>query len=1192
MRHIEANQTGQSLTIGQEAQNYTGYCSGYGDLVMTVKKITLDDKYEQSTGRVFLTGSQALARLPMLQQEMDSANGLNTAGFISGYRGSPLGGLDKTLWQAKKFLQSHNIHFQPGVNEELAATSVWGSQQVNLFEGAKVDGVFAMWYGKGPGVDRSGDVFKHGNHAGTSKYGGVLLVAGDDHGCKSSTLPHQTEYAFVDAMIPVLNPAGVQEIIDMGLLGWALSRYSGCWVALKTIAETVDASFSTDIALSRFHIQTPEGPDPDLGIRWPDKPLEQELRLHNEKMHAVLEFARLNKLNRLVIDSPEPRIGIITTGKSYLDVMQALNDLGIDDDLAIEVGLRVYKVGMTWPLEPEGVHEFATGLDEVLIVEEKRGLIEDQLTSQLYNWRSDVRPTVVGKRDESGNWLLPSTGELTPGVIARVIAARLEKFFTSSNIHDRLQFLNEKEQYLNRPKDLLERVPHYCSGCPHNTSTLVPIGSRAMGGIGCHYMATWMDRNTETFTQMGGEGATWIGQAPFTETSHVFQNLGDGTYFHSGILAIRAALASGINITYKILYNDAVAMTGGQPVDGHLSVAQMARQLEAEGVQRIAVVSDDINKYTRNEFPKFTTFTHRDDLDAVQCELRECEGTTVLIFDQTCAAEKRRRRKRGDLEDPAIRPFINRAVCEGCGDCGTASNCLSIVPDETEFGRKRKIEQSSCNKDMSCIKGFCPSFVTVIGGELRQPEPRDTAQILSQSIPEPVLPDINQPYGIVLAGVGGTGVTTLGAILGMAAHIENKGTSVLDMTGLAQKFGAVVTHIQIATKPEDILAARIATGGAKLVIGCDLVVAASNDSMVKVDRKFASAVINSHEAMTAEFTRDADALFPASSMHDLITECVGLEKTSFIDATRIVEELLGGTMATNIFLAGFAYQKGLIPISVEAITEAIRLNGTSVEANQQAFRLGRLAATDQIPEPRESSPVLEEPITLDELIARRKDFLVQYQNQQYAERYESMVRKVQDEEKAQGGEQVTAAVARYYFKLLAYKDEYEVARLYSTAEFRESLNAQFQGDFKLEFNLAPPLLAPIDKHSGLPRKMQFGPWMLTAFNLLAKFRFLRGSRFDPFGYTRDRRLERKLINEYENLVDNLMGQMDSGNITAIAEILSLPEKIRGYGYVKADNAKRVADEQQRLLSILNNGKPSPVKWVDPQTITPVAVRQN
>ena len=1150
---------------------------------MTVKQVTLDDKYELRTGRVFLTGSQALARLPMLQRELDRATNLNTAGFISGYRGSPLGGLDKTLWQARKFLEQHQVYFQPGVNEELAATSVWGSQQVNLFAGAKVDGVFAMWYGKGPGVDRCGDVFKHANHAGTSRHGGVLLIAGDDHGCKSSTLPHQTEYAFVDAMIPVLSPSGVQEIIDLGLLGWALSRYSGCLVALKTIAETVDASFSTDIDVSRLSIQEPEATD--LAIRWPDKPLEQEKRLHNEKLKAALAFARVNNLNRVIIDSARPRIGIITGGKSYLDVMQALNDLGIDERLATEVGLRVYKIGMSWPLEPEGICEFATGLEEVLVVEEKRGLIEDQLTGQLYNWGSDVRPTVVGKRDESGNWLLPSTGELTPGVIARVIAGRLQKFFTSSNIHDRLQFLEQKERYLNRPKDLAERVPHFCSGCPHNTSTVVPTGSRAMGGIGCHYMATWMDRSTNTFTQMGGEGATWIGQAPFTDTNHVFQNLGDGTYFHSGLLAIRAALAASINITYKILYNDAVAMTGGQPVDGHLSVAQLAHQLEGEGVQKIVVVTEDVRKHTRDDFPEVTTFSHRDDLGAVQCELRECTGTTVIIYDQTCAAEKRRRRKRGEIEDPAIRAFINAAVCEGCGDCGIVSNCLSIAPLDTELGRKRKIEQSSCNKDMSCIKGFCPSFVTVIGGKLKGPGDRQPLVLDPKSIPEPLLPDSKQPYGIVLAGVGGTGVTTLGAILGMAAHIDDRGASVLDMTGLAQKFGAVITHIQIAENAQDIWAARIAAGGAKLVIGCDLVVAASNDSMVKVDQKFASAIINSHEAMTAEFTRDADALFPASSMRDLITESVGVEKTSFIDATRIVEESLGETMATNIFLAGYAYQMRLIPISGEAILEAIHLNGTNAEANQFAFNLGRMAVEKKLPRTEnqdQSSLPGAEAVTLDELIEHRKNYLTLYQSRQYADRYESLVRRVLTAEKAMASNKVTEAVARCYFKLLAYKDEYEVARIYNTDEFRESIDAQFQGNFSMEFNLAPPLIAPTDKHTRRPKKVRFGPWFFMVFRLLAKFKFLRGCMFDPFGYTADRKFEQELIVNYERLVDELMPRLNAGKVSAIAEILLLPEKIRGFGYVKANNAKMVAAEQQRLLSILLKDDTSLVTLVSPE----------
>ena len=1140
---------------------------------MVINKVQLEDKYTQDTGRVFLTGSQALARLPMLQQERDKAHGLSTAGFISGYRGSPLGGLDKTLWQASAYLKEHNIYFQPGVNEDLAATSVWGSQQVNIFEGAKYDGVFAMWYGKGPGVDRSGDVFKHANHAGTSKHGGVLVVAGDDHGCKSSTLPHQTEYAFVDAMIPILNPAGVQEVIDLGLMGWAMSRYSGCWVALKTIAETVDASYSTLIDAPGFEIKTPQT-SLDVHARWPDKPLEQEMRLHNQKLNAVLEFAKLNKLDRITIDSPKPRIGIVSTGKSYLDVLQALQDLGIEDDLAAEIGLRVYKVGMPWPLEPDGIREFASGLDEVIVVEEKRGLIEDQLTSELYNWHSDVRPTVVGKRNEKGEWLLPATGELTPAVIARALCTRITRIYNSEKIEQRLEFLNDKEQYLNRPKDLVERTPHFCSGCPHNTSTVVPIGSRAMGGIGCHYMATWMDRETDTFTQMGGEGATWIGQAPFTETQHVFQNLGDGTYFHSGLLAIRAAIASGVNITYKILYNDAVAMTGGQPVDGQLSVVKIAHQLHGEGIARIAVCSDDIEKYTRSNFPAGTTYTHRDDLDALQCELREYQGASVIIYDQTCAAEKRRRRKRGLMPDPEIRPFINTAVCEGCGDCGKQSNCLSVVPDETPYGRKRKIEQSSCNKDMSCVKGFCPSFVTVTGGSIRTAAVTPASFDFSQ-IPEPVLPVHDQPYGVVLAGVGGTGVTTLGAILGMAAHIEGKGASVLDMTGLAQKFGAVITHLQVANKAEDIHAARIAAGGAKLVIGCDLVVAASNDSMVKVDRGQAAAIINGHEAMTAEFTRNPDAKFPAKSMHDIIKECVGDETTDFVDATEVVENLLGDTMAANVFLTGYAYQKGLIPISSEAIIEAIRLNGASVDENLTAFNLGRLKAHDPAAVQYGEEEIVE-PQSFEELVADRSAYLVAYQNESLATLYQAKVEAITQK----FGEDIGLIVARYYFKVLAYKDEYEVARLYSDGRFKAALAEEFEGDYKLSIHLAPPLLAPVDKHSGLPRKLTFGSWIFPMFTLMAKFKFLRGTALDPFGYTKDRKLEREIRQDYEQLLDKVLS-LDKLDAPALRTLLALPEKIRGYGYIKERNFKSTQFEKDQLLARLT-AQPEAIKIFDPK----------
>lgn len=1136
---------------------------------MMLKDIKLDDKYVQQTGRVFMTGSQALARLPMLQQQRDRAAGLNTAGFISGYRGSPLGGLDKTLWQAQRFLLEHNIHFQPGVNEDLAATSVWGSQQVNIFAGAKFDGVFAMWYGKGPGVDRSGDVFKHANHAGTSKFGGVLAVAGDDHGCKSSTLPHQTEYAFMDAMIPVLNPAGVQEIIDFGLYGWAMSRFSGCWVALKTIAETVDASFSTDIDLSRIQMVYPDIPETNLHARWPDKPLEQELRLHNAKLDAALAFAQANNLNRVTLDTQTPRLGIVSTGKSWLDVMQALDDLGIDDKLASQIGLRVMKVGMSWPLEPQAMRDFAKGLDEVLVVEEKRGLIEDQLTSQLYNWHTDIRPVVVGKHDEQGRWLLPATGELTPAAIARVIAGRITRFFTSERMDKRLQFLLEKEGYLNRPKDLIERVPHFCSGCPHNTSTRVPAGSRAMGGIGCHYMATWMDRETDTFTQMGGEGATWIGQAPFTATKHVFQNLGDGTYFHSGLLAIRAAIASKHNITYKILYNDAVAMTGGQAVDGQLSVPQVCHQVRAEGVERIAVVSDDIDKYTRSEFPQGTSFDHRDDLDAVQCELREYAGTSILIYDQTCAAEKRRRRKKGEMPDPALRAVINTAVCEGCGDCGIASNCLSLVPDETEYGRKRKIEQSSCNKDMSCVKGFCPSFVSVVGGQLRKPD----ATLLtndSSDLPLPTLPGLAEPYGIVLAGVGGTGVTTLGAILGTAAHLEGNGASVLDMAGLAQKFGAVITHIQIATDPEQVHATRIAAGGAQLIIGCDLVVAASNDSLVKVENNAAAAIINDHEAMTADFTRNADSVFPAGSMHNLIEECVGKEQSHFFNATAAAEQLLGSTMAANILLAGYAWQLGLIPISAEAINRAIELNGASVQENLQAFNLGRRLAVE--PGFGQLKPAKASRLeNLETILADRRRFLSAYQNVALADRYEARVRQFQAHlvtiQVDDAG--LLVALAQNYFKLLAYKDEYEVARLYTDGAFRQSVAAQFEGNYKLQFHLAPPLLAPRDKHTGLPRKLTFGGWMMPVFSLLARLRWLRGTALDPFGYTADRQLERQLISDYENLLDECLEHLQSGNLETIKALLALPEQIRGFGHVKQQHVDRANASKQALLAKLD-----------------------
>ena len=1150
---------------------------------MSLAAVSLDDKYALESGRVFITGTQALVRLPMMQRHRDLAAGKNTACYVTGYRGSPLGGVDLAMWQAKKFLKNNHIHFQPGVNEDLAATAVWGTQQLDLFGDSNYDGVFSLWYAKGPGVDRSGDVLRHGNLAGTAKYGGVLLLAGDDHTCKSSTTAHQSEYAFMDAGIPVLNPSGVQEFLDLGVYGWALSRYSGCWVAFKVVAETVDSTASCYVDPHRIEIKIPEDfemPPEGLNIRWPQssfasaQALEQEMRLHKYKLYAALAFARANKLNRIVMDSPRRRFGIVTCGKSYLDVRQALDDLGIDDAHAAEIGLTVFKVGMTWPLERDGIRHFAEGLEEILVVEEKRALVENQLKEQLYNWNEKVRPRVIGKFDESGEWILPSADELTPARIARVIAKRIARFYTSPRIEQRLAFLEAKERSLANFKAPIRRIAYFCSGCPHNTSTKVPEGSRALAGIGCHFMAQWMDRDTQSFTQMGGEGATWLGQAPFSKTAHVFQNLGDGTYYHSGSLAIRAAVAANVNITYKLLYNDAVAMTGGQPVDGPLDVPIVANQLRAEGVGKIAIVTDEPEKYpTSGAFPAEVEVFHRDRLDHVQREMRETPGVTAIVYDQTCAAEKRRRRKRGLMEDPAKRVFINELVCEGCGDCGTASNCLSVIPLETEFGRKRAIDQSTCNKDFSCVNGFCPSFVTVHGGGLRRhkPKPGDMPFAL---LPEPALPALTEPYGILITGVGGTGVVTIGALLGMAAHIEGRGCSILDMTGLAQKGGAVFSHVRLAQRPEDIHAVRLAAGGARLLLGCDIIVAATFDGLSKIAQGETRAVINTNEAVTGDFTRNPDLEFPLETLKTMISDATGPGATDFVDATRLATSLLGDSIATNLFMLGFAYQKGLIPISAAAIEQAIELNGVAAEPNKRAFLFGRRAAHDQAAVERlatEMSPESQpEPIarTLPEIVAKRSEFLTSYQDGAYAKRYRDLVERVQraEAERTPGLTGLAEAVARYYFKLLAYKDEYEVARLYTDGSFREALERHFEGDYKLEFHLAPPLLNPRDPDSGKPIKKTYGPWMMKAFGLLARMKFLRGTALDPFGRTAERRIERRLITDYEALIEEILGKLDHDRHRTAVALASLPEQIRGYGHVKQAHLDKVAKRQEELLT--------------------------
>ncbi|MEC5215212.1 indolepyruvate ferredoxin oxidoreductase [Actimicrobium sp. GrIS 1.19] len=1147
--------------------------------------VTLDDKYTATSGPIFLSGIQALVRLPMMQRQRDLAAGMHTAGFISGYRGSPLGGLDETLWKNASLLEANHIKFVPGVNEDLAATAVWGTQQVDLIGPANYDGVFAMWYGKGPGVDRCGDVFKHMNHAGTAAKGGVILVAGDDHGAYSSTLPHQSDHLFSASMIPVLYPCNVQEYLDLGLHAWAMSRFSGCVVAFKALADTVESSASIDADPFRLQITLPTDfvmPPGGLNARLTTETLgiearKQEALMQDYKIYAALAYARANKLNHITIDSPTARLGIIASGKSYLDVLDAMEELGINEAMAAEIGVRLFKVAMPWPLEPDGVRDFAQGLDEILVVEEKRQIVEYQLKEQLYNWRDDVRPRVIGKFDEKGEWVAPrgewlltSKADFSVAQIARVIAARIARFHTSDLIKARLQFLEAKDAVLKKAVATPARPAWYCSGCPHNSSTKVPEGSLALAGIGCHVMATAIyPEHNKTTTHMGGEGAPWIGQAPFSTLPHVFANLGDGTYFHSGYLAIRAAVAAKVNITYKILYNDAVAMTGGQPVDGLISVPMIAQQMAAEGVKRIALVTEDLSRYVgRVGLPAMVSLHDRKDMDAVQRELREVEGASVLIYDQTCAAEKRRRRKKGELADPAKRMVINDAVCEGCGDCGVQSNCTSILPLETEFGRKRTIDQSSCNKDYSCVKGFCPSFVTVEGGKLKKSKAGAAKVDDFGAIPEPVLPLCAVPYNILLNGIGGTGVITIGALIGMAAHLEGKAVSVLDMTGMSQKNGSVTSHIRISASHSAIRAQRIATGEADLILGCDMLTAGSHDAISKMRPGRTRAVVNTHQTPTGSFTQDADWHFPIEQVEALINEAVE-QRADFIDATRLATALMGDSIATNLFMLGFAYQRECIPVSEAALLRAIELNGVAIESNKKSFLWGRRAAVDvkrveQVAMP--GQPVLlQMPQSLDTLIKRRVAFLTDYQDAAYAARFMELVDTVRSAEaRLELGNKLTTAVARSYSKLMAYKDEYEVARLYTDGQFVDKLKAQFEGDFTVKFNLAPPLFSKKDAQGHLI-KAQYGSWVWRAFGVLAKLKGVRGTRCDIFGYSDERKSERQLIVDYRRTVLSMLDTLNGENHATAVEIANLPEKIRGFGHVKDASVLNARDEENRLM---------------------------
>ncbi|MBS0393437.1 MAG: indolepyruvate ferredoxin oxidoreductase family protein [Proteobacteria bacterium] len=1132
--------------------------------------VTLDDKYERRHGRVLLSGTQALVRLPLEQRARDQAAGLNTAGYVSGYRGSPLGGYDQQLVAARARLEAQHVRFVPGVNEDLAATAIWGTQQLGLLPGAKYDGVFAIWYGKGPGVDRSGDPIKHANRMGTAPHGGVLVLMGDDHPGKSSTISHQSEQALAAGGVPVLYPATVQEFLDLGLHGFALSRYAGTWVGFKCVNETVESTATVAVDPGRIECRPPPGDPPAGGVhaRYGFDPLGDEVRLTRVKLPRAQAYARENRLDRVTHGAPRPGgLGLVSAGKSWLDLVGALGALGLDEARLAELGVSVYKPALIWPLDPVALAEFARGQRELVVVEEKAPFLEPQIAHALYNLPDAERPRLAGKYAPDGAPLLPADVMLEPLEIAHALAARLAALGrVDAALAPRVAAVAARLAEAQAGKaGAAPRLPYFCSGCPHNSSTRVPDGSVAFAGIGCHTMAIYMNRATLPPTQMGGEGLTWVGLAPFTSQPHVFQNLGDGTYFHSGLLAIRAAVAAGVNLTYKILVNDAVAMTGGQPVEGHLSVAEITHQLRAERVARIAVVSDEPGKYgAAPGFAAGVSVHARAELDAVQRELRAVRGVSAIVYDQVCAAEKRRRRKRGRMPDPSRRLLINPLVCEGCGDCSQRSNCVSVTPLETEFGRKRAIDQSSCNKDYSCAEGFCPAFVSIEGGELRRAEPALLDAAVLADLPEPAS---TAAGSVLVTGIGGTGVVTVGAVLAMAAHLEGKGASVYDMTGLAQKGGAVLSHVKIGPPQAAPAAPRVGLGEADLVLGCDLVVAGAADVLRAIDAGRTRLALNTHLVPTAAFQLNPDVEFQPQALVAQLSERVGEARSARVDATGAARELLGDAVGANLFLVGFALQLGWLPVGRAALERAIELNGAAVVLNRRALALGRLAAADPArfaalraapPAEAAARPPLE----------RRAEYLAAYQDAAYAARYRALVARVAAAE-AQGtpGRQGLAeAVMRYYFKLLAYKDEYEVARLYAGPEFAALLEATFSGRYRLRFHLAPPGLAPRDPATGQPRKLSIGGWLRPVLGVLARLRFLRGTPLDPFGWRAERRLERRLIADYERLVAELVDGLTPARHALAVELASLPEHIRGYGHVKERHLAAVLERQAKLLA--------------------------
>ena len=1120
-----------------------------------LRSVSLSDKYDISKDEVFATGTQILVRMCLAQSLLDREKGANTAGYVTGYRGSPLGAVDAVFSHASNVLDLANVIYEPGLNEDLAATSLWGTQQAEMRGDGKYDGVFGLWYGKGPGVDRSGDALRHANLAGTSSKGGVVAVFGDDHTCESSTTSHQSEYAFVDAMIPVLNPANIQELFDYGLHGWALSRFAGTWVGLKCVKDNVESTASVKVGQDRLSFIYPEqtnAPQDGLNIRRTDTPQAQEARLHRHKIPAVLAYARANGFNKQVLPrTSRSRLGIVTTGKSYSDTIQALSELGITKEDAEKLGLCLYKIGMPWPLEPEGIHAFATGLEQIIVVEEKRGLIEEQLRSILFN--NATRPLVIGKKDRNDGVLFPSDGALDPVMIADVIADRIAELSPENT-----KFLASARASLTekmRPKPIVSdarRTPYFCAGCPHSTSTKLPEGARGYAGIGCHYMAQFMNRGVEGYTHMGAEGANWLGESHFSTRQHMFQNIGDGTYNHSGIMSVRASVIAGNNVTYKILNNDAVALTGGQALEGGLDSVKIAREVLATGANKVVLVTDDPTRHTGTEAPPSgVEVVHRDDLNPVQQELSKIKGVTALIYEQTCAAEKRRRRKRGAYPDPARRVVINTDICEGCGDCGTQSNCVAIVPKDTFDGRKRQIDQSACNKDFSCLKGFCPSFVTVEGGELRRPARQSID--LPEVSPPAHIKTLDTPFSAIITGIGGTGVVTVGAILGMAAHLEGKGCGIIDMAGLAQKGGAVTSHIKLAKSPEDIAAIRVSAGEADLVLACDTLLLADPGVNKLLGPSKTHVVANTHETMTGAFIQNRDFQLPTSNIFGGIHALVGPGKSHRIDATNIARQVFGDAIAANMFLLGYAFQCGLVPLTADAILKAIELNAAAVQMNQSAFNWGRFWRSD--PEQAKTVTTIEtnaDPESFDDAVLRRANDLIDYQNKAYAQAYLELVNQIKKAEARVKGSvgELSDTVALTAYRVMAYKDEYEVARLLSAQAFDARLKDQFEDNFTVKYHLAPPLLSKIDKTTGRPEKRVFGAWITPAFRGLAKLKGLRGSPFDLFGRTMERRKERQLVKDYSVLIYEIAETLNQDNYDTAVELARLAQDIRGFGPVK------------------------------------------